>query len=278
MLTSGPFSENAIAVSYRSFIDLHCHILPGLDDGPENFDEALKMAEAAEKDGIRTLVATPHTHNGVYTNPPTLVRKEAEAFSRRIAGRGLALSVLPGAEVHLCPGMAAKVKAKEVGTVNDGGRYLLVEFPFRALPEGFSGELFRLNLEGIVPILVHPERIFELQKRFDLFYELVAMGCLTQVTAMSITGELGGAAQKCALRLLRCRLVHLIASDAHSADARPPVLSPAVAEAARILDSRKEAAAMVSERPLAILEGRPVSVPEPIHPEKRKMRFFRRKG
>ena len=235
------------------------------------------MAEAAEKDGIRTVVATPHTHNGVYTNPPTLVRKETEAFSRRIAGRGLALSVLPGAEVHLCPDMAAKVKAGEVGTVNDGGRYLLVELPFRALPEGFSSELFQLNLEGIMPILVHPERIFELQQRFDLFYELVAMGCLTQVTAMSITGELGGAAQKCAHRLLRCRLAHLIASDAHSADGRPPVLTAAVAEAARILESREEAMALVTERPQAILDGRPVSVPEPIHPEKRKWRFFHRK-
>ncbi len=259
-------------------IDLHCHILPGLDDGAEDLGESLQMAAVAEKDGVHTILATPHTKNGIHENPPQLVHRQTAELAGRIAGEGIGVTVLPGAEVHICGGLAEKVKNHEVGTVNDGGRYLLVEFPFQSLPNGWSRELFQLNLEGIIPVVVHPERIFEFRRQFDLFYELVAMGCLTQVTAMSITGELGEPAMRCARQLLERRLVHLIASDAHSADGRPPALSTGVEVAGRILKDPGEAREMVTTRAEAILQGRPVSVPEPLKPGKRKWwPFFQKK-
>ncbi|MGD8369367.1 MAG: hypothetical protein PVG78_17140 [Desulfobacterales bacterium] len=259
-------------------IDLHCHILPGLDDGAEDLQESLQMAAVAEKDGIHTLLATPHSHNGVYENPPALVRHRTAELMRSIRAEGIAVTVLPGAEVHISASLAQKVKAGKIGTVNDGGRYLLVEFPFQTLPAGWSRELFQLNLEGITPIVVHPERIFEFQKRFDLFFDLVDMGCLIQVTAMSVTGELGDPAMRCAHQLLKQRLVHLIASDAHSAQDRPPALAAGVEAAAQILDSRSEALEMVIGRPEAIINGRTISVPEPVKAENKKWwSFFQRR-
>ena len=259
-------------------IDLHCHILPGLDDGAENFNESLQMAAVAEKDGVHTLLATPHTRNGSYESPPTRVRELTAQLQQRISAAGIDVTILPGAEVHICSDMARKVKAGEVGTVNDSGRYLLVEFPFQTLPEGWRRELFQLNLGGVIPIVAHPERIFEFQRRFELFYELVEMGCLMQVTAMSITGELGGPAMKCAHRLLKQRMVHIIASDAHSADNRPPVLAAGMAAAASVLGDTAAAGEMVLERPAAVLRGEPVSVPEPVRSEDRKWwTIFQRK-
>jgi protein-tyrosine phosphatase len=232
------------------------------------------MAAVAEQDGIHTILATPHTQNGVYENPPPLVQEQTGELTRRIADEGISLTVLPGAEVHISSGLAEKVHSGKVGTVNGGGRYILVEFPFQALPEGWSQELFQLNLEGIIPIIVHPERIFEFQRRFDLFFELVAMGCLTQVTAMSITGELGAPAMRCAHRLLRQRLAHMIASDAHSADNRPPALTAGVEAAAKLLEDPSEALEMVTLRPEAVLNGQPVSVPEPVKSERKKWWIF----
>jgi protein-tyrosine phosphatase len=145
-----------------------------------------------------------------------------------------------------------------------------VEFPVQTIPSGSRKELFQLILNDITPIITHPERNLVFQNNINTLYDLVNMGCLVQITAMSVTGEMGEDAMECAHRLLELRLAHVIASDAHSSDNRPPILSEGVAAAAEVLGSSEEARAMVDERPRAIIAGRDVDVPEPKQPQKKR--------
>lgn len=244
-------------------IDLHCHILPGLDDGAADVPESIAMARQAVADGIRTVAATPHSLNDVYHNPVKEVVRQVKYMQAIFRSEGLDLDLRPGSDAHICTRMGERVAAGEASTLDLNGRYILAEFPSQVIPAESRNELFQLQLMGITPVITHPERNLVFQNRPDFLYELVQMGCPIQITAMSITGEMGAAAMKCAHQLLKRRLVHVIASDAHSARYRPPVLSPALAIAARILDDEAAAVEMVTRNPAAIIAGEALALPEP---------------
>jgi protein-tyrosine phosphatase len=244
-------------------IDLHCHILPGLDDGPGVLAESLEMAELAAADGIRGIVATPHTLNGVYDNPRATVRQALVRFRRALLKKGLALDLYPGTDTHLAVNMMEKIATGAAVTINETGKYILMEFPHHTLPLGAEEALFELSANDITPIITHPERNFVIQSDPEMLYAFVNMGCLVQITAMSIVGGFGGKAMESARIMLELRLAHIIASDAHDAIRRPPVLSPAVKAAADILECQEEAEDMVLGRPKAIIEGRTLQIPEP---------------
>jgi protein-tyrosine phosphatase len=171
------------------------------------------------------------------------------------------LTILPGADVHLAQDLFYPVS--RLVTVGDGGKYLLVEFPSQVIPPMAERILFRLIGQGVVPIITHPERNLEIGRKPARYYEMVRMGCLGQVTAMSLTGGFGPEARRLAEALLIRRLVHVIASDAHSTDLRPPVLTPAVTAAAKLVGAT-EAARMVIEYPQAVLDGEKLDLPPPI--------------
>ena len=238
-------------------IDLHCHILPGIDDGPADIEECLDMARQAVADGIDTVVATPHSQNGIYENAGSDIRRQVLDLNRVLQEAAIGLVVLPGAEEHIRLEMGLDGAPDAIFTLNDTGRYVLVEFPFMSLPLGTRDIFFRMVHQGLTPVLAHPERNVAIQGNIEMLYDFVESGCLTQITAMSLTGELGAAARKCAQQMLARRLAHVIASDAHSAGHRPPQLSSAVAIAAQIMGSRLEAEAMVKRIPQAIISGRP---------------------
>jgi len=254
-------------------IDLHCHILPGVDDGPSTVEESLSMARQALADGIQTMVATPHTLNEIYDNPASEVTARVSRLQDRFRKEKLALNLCPGSDAHICVQMASRIMAGDAATINNSGRYVLVEFPVQAIPSGYREELFQLKLQGITPIITHPERNLVFQNRLDIIYSLVEMGCLIQITAMSVTGEFGEEAMAYSHRLLDFRLAHIIATDGHSPENRPPVLSPAVEVAARIMGSMAAAKEMVVARPEAVLAGKSVEPPEPKRPSKRKWWF-----
>ena len=254
-------------------IDLHCHILPDLDDGPESIEESLVMARRAFSDGIRTIVATPHTLNGTYLNTPSKTLQYVDNLNLALSQNEASLTILPGADVHICPGMAEKVLKGEAFTINGTGRYVLVEFPYQTIPDGSQDELFKLKVNGITPIITHPERNFELLGNMELIYSFIETGSLIQVTAMSVTGDFGHEAMEYSHKLLELRLVHIIATDAHSADRRPPVLSEAVEVAATVLKSEHEAMEMVEDRPRAIINGESVDVPTPVKGKRKWWRF-----
>jgi len=246
-------------------IDIHCHILPDVDDGAQSLEESLLMARRAEEDGIDTIVATPHTLNGIYINPINEVISKVASLQETLSKNNIELKLYAGADVHLCPHMLELIGSGDAGTINGAGKYILLEFPSQVVPPGVKNEIFSLKLNEIIPIITHPERNPIIQKDIDILYEFVHMGALIQVTAMSITGDFGGIVMQCAERLLRHRLVHVIASDAHSSNSRPPILSQAVEAAAEILRSYDDAERMVKEVPALILSG---DIPDILKPKR----------
>ena len=254
-------------------IDIHCHILPNVDDGSRSLDESLEMAEQALKDGIETIVATPHTLNGVNTNGVEEVLSGVAALQKTLTAKHLDLKLHPGADVHLCTDMVSRINNGEACTIDDAGKYILLELPSQMIPNGIKDEIFALKLNGITPIITHPERNAMVQHDPSVLYELVRMGAFAQVTAMSLTGDFGEFIEQTARVLMRHRLVQIIATDAHSAKDRPPVLSGAVERAAEILKDYKAAEHMVTDVPAAILSGGTPDIQEPV-PVKRSGRTF----
>ncbi len=256
-------------------IDIHCHILPGLDDGAASLEASLAMAGLAVADGIKGIVATPHTLNGVSTNAVSDILFAVSQLQKALSAGGIPLSIYPGSEAHLVTRMALKIRNGEICTLNNNGKYVLVELPSQSVPAGVKQEVFELKLGGITPIIAHPERNAVIQNNADILRELIHMGALAQVTAMSLLGDFGSGTGECAKRLLENRLVQIIASDAHSQRTRPPLLAQALEEAARILGNQREAEAMVSARPAAILAGHSIDCPNPVTPHQKHKRDSR---
>ena len=248
-------------------IDLHCHILPGVDDGAKSLKESLSMARRAVKDGIHTIVATPHTLDGIYQNSTREISSRVDSLQDELLRHHIDLRICAGADVHLCPQMVELIKRGDAGTINNG-KYMLLELPSQTIPPGVKDEIFDLKMNGITPIISHPERHPAIQRDMEILEGLVRMGALCQVTAMSITGDFGGMIRHCAEIILRHRLVHVIASDAHSPDSRPPILSQGVEAAAEIMGSYEDAERMVKEVPAAILSGEMVEILEPMSVKK----------
>lgn len=255
-------------------IDLHCHILPGVDDGPATLRESLYMARYAVEDGIHTIAATPHSLGGTFPNPPQKILKDVETFRECLISEKIPLTIYPGAEVHFCPDMAKHILSGKTTFLDQAGRYILIEFPFQIVPKKFKENLFQLRQNNIIPIIAHPERNPVIYRDTQFLADLISMGCLTQINSTSVTGGFGDEIFHCTKELLELRMVHIIASDAHSAASRPPSLSLAVQSAADILKSQKEALEMVTERPKSILNGKPVKIPEFTIPPKKKRFFF----
>ncbi len=244
-------------------IDLHSHILPGVDDGAGSLKESLRMCEMSYRDGVRTIVATPHTLNGVYqNNRSTILARvrglravlEAWPFFLNRKQNETALAILPGADVHLSQETLPQLDQGKVTTLGDAGKSLLIELPTQNIPHGTEHILLKLVEKGILPVITHPERNLDILQKPQRYQEMILMGCLGQVTALSLTGGFGPEVRRLSENLLKRRLIHVIATDAHSTDGRSPVLTFGVEAAAKIV-GKGEAWRMVTEYPQAILEG-----------------------
>src|SRR5215475_2199059 len=241
-------------------IDIHSHIMPEIDDGSRNLKESLEMAWMAADDGIEFMVATPHMFNGLSNNPPpSEIHKRVAALNIAI---GKALKILPGNEVHISHDIVEQAKTNRVTRINQQN-YMLVEFPQLTIPVGADELFYRLQLEGVRPILVHPERNGQIQNNPASAAKFVEQGVLIQLTAMSVTGEFGVAAKKCAEVLLRHNCVHFLATDAHRTTSRPPILSKGRDAAAAII-GRAAAKALVETNPRAVINGEPLEVAPPV--------------
>lgn len=242
-------------------IDLHAHILPGVDDGPRAWEESLEMARLAVADGIVTMVATPHlfrrksVERGALNHPDDLLQRLAE-LNRRLAEAGLKLQVVPGCEVPLFPEILEFLDQGRLLTLNDGGRYLFLELPDTVIPPATEELIFQMNSRGITPILSHPERNPILYQSPARLKRLIDLGCLTQITASSLTGGFGWGVRRFTKKLLREGLVHVMATDAHNTTHRPPLLSPAVNKVKKILGESR-AWDLVTTNPERLLLGRP---------------------
>jgi protein-tyrosine phosphatase len=255
-------------------IDLLTHLLPDWDDGANDWDETASMVKAAKRDGITKIGLTPHlfrlTKHGdniwLFEYRMTEFMRWAERFP---------LEFFRGAEVYFDDQAIENIKKHNL-TINHSN-YVFVELPDNFFLAGVRDWIYKIMLAGFIPIISHPERNVAITRRPGLLFELVSMGALAQVTAKSILGEYGREAGKMAKNFLEHNLVHLIASDAHDAENRPPLLRKAVKRAEKIVGEKK-ALAMVTEIPQAILDNEVIpNYGEPVNPEKKSiLRIFQK--
>ena len=234
-------------------IDLHTHVLPGLDDGTRSLAEARALALEAADDGVTALVATPHVRDDWPTTPDAMEDAVAE-LREDFARHGVPVEVLHGAEVALDLLWAIPPADLQRLTIAQTGRYLLLEVPYRGWPFAFESAVTRLLDLGVTPLLAHPERNPDVQDRPDRIRGVVEAGALVQVTAASIEGSRDRAAQAAARRLLDLGFVHVIASDSHG----PHIPRQGMAVAAAALDDPALAKYLTVDVPGAIAAGEPV--------------------
>jgi len=237
-------------------IDLHCHILPGLDDGAPDLAAALAMARMQVADGVTDVVATPHMFDGTYEASREAAEGALRDLREALLREGIPLRVHPGSDCHLDPRVLDTAERNNVISV-DNGPYLMIEFPHEMVPPRIDESLFRLRALGLRPVLTHPERNRELQAAGAsdrIAAWRTAHGLLTQVTASSLTGAWGKRAQAAGQDLLRRGLCDVIATDAHRPDWRPPCLS-AGRDAAAAIVGDDAARRMVLDVPGKVLRG-----------------------
>lgn len=232
-------------------IDLHCHMLPGIDDGAPDLAVALAMARCAVADGITVTACTPHIYPGLYENNRAGIAAAIAGLQQRLHDEGIPLTLTIGADTHLAPDLVEGIRGGRIPTLN-GSRYLLLEPPHHVAPPRFEDSLFQLMTAGYVPVITHPERLTWIEHQYATFATLVRAGAWMQVTAGSLTGRFGRRPKYWAERMLDERLVHILATDSHHIDRRPPLLAEGRDAAAQRLGA-EEAFNMVDVRPRGIV-------------------------
>lgn len=257
-------------------VDIHCHILPGLDDGSTSMEESVQMAEMAIADGITHVVGTPHS-NGEYKFDPVLIRQRRDELQALVGDR---LKLATGCDFHLSIENLLEIPKDPARFTINQKNYLLVEFADFSLPPGIEDTLHRLQLMGLSLIVTHPERNRLICAQPDRLRRWLHQGCFVQVTAQSLLGRWGETVQKQSEKWLDQEMVHFVASDAHNVKQRPLQLRKAYeAVAARCGEPRAQA--LFVDNPLAAFEGRPLLY-EPEQPDvsarpdhaRRKKRFI----
>jgi len=228
-------------------------MLPGIDDGPTTLEVSLAMARQAVDDGIRFTACTPHIYPGLYENDRAGIEKAVEQFRRELAQARIPLQLGVGADTHLAPDLVGSIRGGRVPTIC-GSRYLLLEPPHHVAPPRFAESVFSLVAAGIVPVITHPERLSWIENHYVVFGDLVKQGAWMQLTAGSLTGRFGKRPQYWSERMLDEGLVHILATDSHHCDKRPPLLAEGREAAARRLGAA-EAHNLVETRPQAILDN-----------------------
>lgn len=252
-------------------IDLHCHILPGLDDGAQTLEDSLEMARVAAADGIRTIAATPHADLWGSSPDREDLEERVAQLQSALDAEGIPVRIVPGLENHLTPDLLTG----GIVPINHT-RYALVELPFEEFPFYVESTLFELQLKGLTPILAHPERNAVLRSDPEALRRLVERGILAQLTAASLLGVFGKKTREASETFLRQGLVHVLSTDSHSSTGgRRPVLSDALAVAERLV-GRERAEAMVIGVPEQIVSGQPVEaeIPE-VAAQPRRWAFWR---
>jgi protein-tyrosine phosphatase len=246
-------------------IDLHTHVLPGVDDGVRSLADAVELARLAEAEGITAIAATPHVRADYPTTAERMERGVAE-LRLALGEHGVEVELLHGGEIDLERLPTLPDPELRRFTLAQTGRYLLLEFPYYGWPVGLDATVFGLLARGLTPVIAHPERNSEVEERPERLAPLVDAGALVQVTAASLEGRLGREPRTCARELLARGLVHVLASDAHA----PEIRAAGLAAAADAVGDRGLARYLTTDVPAAIVAG----ADPPARPHARRRRRF----
>ena len=241
---------------HDGFVDIHCHLLPGIDDGAEDWDTSLAMAKMAVADGTRTVIVTPHQLGNFADNRGAEIRSLTEQLQQVLHQHQVPLQVLPGADVRIEDNMLEVLASGEVLSLGDLRRHVLLELPHE-LYFPIEGVLDGLRRQGMTGILSHPERNSGILREPELLGPLVDAGCLMQVTAGSIMGTFGPQSQKLSQWMLQQGLVHFVATDAHGVKSRRPLMGRACERVAQLVD-QQTALDLCSHHPALVAQGKSV--------------------
>lgn len=250
-----------------TLIDIHCHLLPGIDDGATDLDTSLRMAEAFVADGVTTVACTPHILPGLYPNQGPQIRAHVAALQRELDDRGIPLHLVAGADVHIAPDLSAGLRNGRILSLADS-RYVLIEPPHHVMPLRLEDAFFQLLSSGYVPILTHPERLTWVDSNYDAIIRLVHRGTLLQLTSGSLSGAFGKSARYWAEKMLDDGVAHFLATDSHDLKRRPPNLAEGRELAAKRVGT-EEAHQLVNARAIGVLSNvvpTDLAVPERYRP------------
>lgn len=245
----------------KPMVDIHHHLLHGLDDGPADLTTSIAMARIAVEDGLTHVIATPHASNR-YTFDPALIAERLAELRAALVAEGIPLTLATGCDFHLSYDNIQDAEAHPHKYTLNGSDYLLVELPDHGLPPNLSETYYELRLAGMVPILTHPERNPTLQNDPKRMVQWLREGLLVQVTAGSVLGHMGSRAQKMAMMLLENRWVHFLATDAHNTNRRPPRMREAQEFVAKKY-GEEYARRLCVTNPMAAFAGQPWPEQEP---------------
>lgn len=249
-------------------IDIHAHVLPKIDDGPQSWDETLEMLRIAEEHGTTEVAITHHILSEVdYEREPEILRK-FEELQTRLPQEGIGIRLHLGSELYAQPDMSLD---HTISTYNNMRRYCLIEFPMQSIPRFAAQRFFELLTDGLTPILAHPERNAGILRRPEIAYEYARRGALLQVNAQSLLRRHGSRVRDLAHLLIECNLVHIVASDAHDPSRRPLRLDRAYELVAEIW-GKDRADLLCVRNPRRVVRGDPIPGLEPVPIEEARKR------
>ncbi|MGF2146778.1 tyrosine-protein phosphatase [Enterococcus gallinarum] len=253
-------------------IDLHCHILPGIDDGAETMEASIAMAEKAISQGITHILCTPHHNNGKYHNPKSDVISLVSSLQSELDQRNLPLTVLEGQEVRITGDLIEDIRNDEILFTDLDDTYILIEFPTMEVPTYSEQVFFELKSLGKIPVIVHPERNAYFRKDPNHLIPFLDMGCLAQLTAPSYMGVFGKDIQKTAKIMVEHNLVQMVASDAHGVKKRTFYMKEAYEQIAKDFDPNK--VALMKQVSKDLINGDRIDYPDFIEIKKKKFGLF----
>lgn len=256
----------------REMIDLHCHILPGVDDGAQTLEDSLAMAEQAVEQGITHILCTPHHNNGKYNNPKKKVLSLVASLQKEFEKRNLPLMLLAGQEVRITGDLIEAIQRDEILFSDSEDTYLLIEFPTLEVPLYTEKIFFELLKLEKIPVIVHPERNAYFRKDPNRLIPFLEMGCFAQLTAPSYIGRFGKDIQKTAKKMVKHNLVQMVASDAHGNKRRPFYLKECYEQIAK--DFGNEKVKQMMQVTKALINKRAIDYPMYEWINKKKFWFF----
>ncbi|MCH5463423.1 tyrosine protein phosphatase [Lactobacillus sp. LC28-10] len=253
-------------------IDLHCHLLPGIDDGSANMATSLKLANEAVDNGVTYALLTPHHMNGMYINHKDDVIRMSAEFQQQLKLHNIPLTVFPGQEVRINGDLLTAVDQDDILFADESGRYLMLEFPDDDVPTYTDDMIYQLQTRGIIPVIVHPERNTKIMRHPDLIYDLLQKGCLSQITASSYIGTFGDKVEQFCRQLIEAGQGYVFSSDAHNLPGRKYEMKEAFAKLRQEFGA--EMVDEYNENAKAIINGDPVVQHRLSFIKEKRRRFF----